>query len=207
MVESKAVKMPTKTGKFWGDGGLIMAYSPSEMNFQNTVESVTIPLFQRLSLRSVKGIIVGLLLSTVLGFLLLWQPAYFHLRSLQKEKTYWQQVLKMGVTNSKADAKAVAIPTMDQLPDLIEQCRGVFVKEGVNVVSLNVERFGERLETGKGASLDYSLVRLHLHGNWEGIVHALKALEETQEGNISLQEVVLDSEGGEALLQIHFRTG
>ncbi|MDR3541842.1 MAG: hypothetical protein P4L69_12870 [Desulfosporosinus sp.] len=184
-----------------------MAYSSSEINPQPCVESSAIPLFQRLSLRAVKGIGVGFLLGTVLGCLLLWQPAYLHWRSLQKEKTYWQDILRTGVAYPNTDVKVVTIPTMDQLPDLIEQCRDVFVKEGVDVVTLNVERFGERRETGSGASLDYGLVRLHLRGNWEGIVHSLKALEATQDGNIYLQEVVLDSTGGEALLQIHFYTG
>ena len=184
-----------------------MAYSSSEINVKRLVAPSAILLFQRLSLRSVKGITVGFLLCTVLGFLLLWQPAYLQLRSLQNERTYWKQVLSTGVTNTKTDAKAATMPTMDQLPDIIEQCRGAFVKEGVDVASLNVERFGERRETGNGASLDYGLVRLHLRGNWEGIVTSLKALEETQEGNIHLQEVVLDAEGGEALLQIYFCTG
>ena len=185
-----------------------MAYSTSEINLQRLVEPSSISLFQqRLSLRRVKGIFVGFLLCTVLGFLLLWQPTYLHLRTLQKDKTYWQQVLRAGVTNTKTNTKADTIPTMDQLPDIIEECRGAFVKEGVDVVSLNVERFGERRETGNGARLDYGLVRLHLRGNWEGIVTSLQALEETQEGNIHLQEVVLDAEGGEALLQIHFCTG
>ena len=186
-----------------------MTYSPSEINLQQGLEPsvippATIPLFQRLSLRTVKGISLGFILCTVLGFLLLWQPTYLRFRSLQKEKTYWQST---GVTNTKTDSKAVTIPTMDQLPDIIEQCRGALVKEGVDVISLNVERFGERRESGNGANLDYGLVRLHLRGSWAGIVTSLKALEETQEGNIHLQEVVLDAEGGETLLQIYFRTG
>lgn len=184
-----------------------MPYSSSEINVKRLTEPSSSPLLQRLSLRSVKGITVGIFLCTVLGFVLLWQPTYLQLRSLQKEKIYWQHVLRTGVTNTKTDTKAAAIPTMDQLPDIIEQCRGAFVKEGVDVVNLNVERFGERRETGNGASLDYGLVRLHLRGNWEGIVTSLKALEETQEGNIHLQEVVLDAEGGEALLKIYFCTG
>lgn len=160
----------------------------------------SISLFQRLSLRSVKGIAVGFLLATSLGFLLLWQPAYHQLRSLQNEKIYWQQVLKSGQGNN-----LTSMPTMDQLPDIIEQCRGVFVKEGVDVVSLNVERFGERKEIGNQARVDYSLVRLHLHGHWKGIVTSLKALEETtQDISIHVQEAVLDSDGGETLLQIYF---
>jgi hypothetical protein len=184
-----------------------MAYFFSVTKSSPLLAPSSIPLFQRLSLRSVKGIAVGFLLSTSLEFLLLWQPAYYQLRSLQNEKTHWQHVLRTGVTNTKTDTKTATIPTMDQLPDIIEQCRGAFVKEGVDVVALNVERFGERRETGNGASLDYGLVRLHLRGNWEGIVTSLKALEETQEGNIHLQEVVLDAEGGEALLQIYFSMG
>jgi len=184
-----------------------MAYSSSEVNVKHLIKPSTSPLFQRLSLRSIKGITVFFLLGTVLGFLLLWRPAYLQLRSLQKEETHWQHVLKTGVTNTKTDAKAANIPAMDQLPDIIEQCRGAFVKEGVSVVALNVERFGERREAGNGASLDYGLVRLHLRGNWEGIVTSLKALEDTQEGNIHLQEVVLDAEGGEVLLQIYFCMG
>jgi len=163
-----------------------------------------ISLFHSLPLRSVKGITVGLLLATCLGFLLLWQPAYLQLKALQQEKVNWQHVLATGVTNTKVDTKTVNIPTMDQLPDIIEQCRVGFVKEGVDVASLNVERFGERREIGKPARLDYSLVRLHLRGNWEGIVNALQALEEKQEGNIHLQEVVLEADGGETLLQIYF---
>ena len=184
-----------------------MAYSPSEINLQRSLEPSSSFLLQRLSLRSVKGITAGFLLCTVLGFLVLWQPAYFQLRSLQKEKTYWQHVLRTGVTNTKTDATATIIPTMDQLPDIIEQCREVFVKEGVAVVNLNVERFGERRESGQGASLDYGLVRLHLRGKWEGIVTSFKELEETQEGNLHLQEIVLNAEGGEALLRIYFCTG
>ncbi|SPF33042.1 conserved hypothetical protein [Candidatus Desulfosporosinus infrequens] len=182
-----------------------MGDSLDEFNLQHCPAAK--PFLQRLSLRSVKGISVGFLVSTILGFLLFWQPAYFQLRALHKRKIYWQNILRSEVMNIKTDPKVATIPTMDQLPDLIDQCRSLFVKEGVDVVAFDVERFGERLETGKGGSLDYSLVRLHLRGNWEGIVHSLKALEETQVGNIYLQEVVLDAEGGETLLQIYFRTG
>ncbi len=152
-----------------------------------------------LSLRSMKGITVGFLLATCVGFLLLWQPAYQHLRSLQREKTYWQEVLEMGVGNNLS-----AMPTMDQLPDSIEQCRRVFVKEGVDVVSLNVERFGERRDTGNVKKLDYSLVRFHLSGTWKGIVTALKDLEEQPAISIHVQEVILEADGGETLLQIYF---
>jgi len=183
-----------------------MAYFSSKIKFKPFVDPLSTPsaiaLFQRLSLRSVKWTIVALLSCTFVVFLVLWEPSYLQLRSLQKEKIHWENVLNAGVTNTKS-----TIPTMDQLPDMIEQCRDVFVKKGVNVVDLNVERFGERRETGNGATLDYSLVRLHLRGNWEGIVTSLKVLEGIQEYSIHVQEVVLDADGGEVLLQINFSTG
>jgi hypothetical protein len=163
---------------------------------------VSIPLCQRFSLRSVKGIALGALVCTVFAFLFFWQPAYLRLRSLQKEIAQEQHDLKPGETLTKTP-----IPTMDQLPDMIERCRSRFEKEGVNVVALNVERFGERRETGNVESLDYSLVRLHLRGNWEGIVASLTALEETQEGSIHVPEAVLDAAGGEVLFQMYYCTG
>lgn len=181
-----------------------MAFLSGRFNLRRLGETTIIPLLQRLSLRSVQGIAAGFMLGIVLEGLLFWQPAYLHFQLLQQEKAYWQDILRAGVNNTKTDTRVTAIPTIDQLPDLIEQCRREFVKTGVDVVTLNVERFGEPRKTGDAASLDYSLVRLHLHGNWEGIVTSLKALEEI---NIHLQEVILDTEGGEALLQIYFRTG
>ena len=188
-----------------------MAYLASVTKSKRMVDPSVIPLLQRLSLGSVKGICVVFLLGIVGGFLVFWQPAYLQLRSLEREQTRWHDVLRTGTAdtnmNTKTQIKTTAIPTMDQLPDIIEQCRGAFVKEGVAVASLNVERFGEQRENIHGVSLDYGLVRLQLKGTWEGIVTSLKALEETQVGNIHLQEVVLNTQGGEALLKIYFSMG
>lgn len=188
-----------------------MAYLASVTKTKHLVDPSVIPLLQRLSMGSVKGISVVLLLGIVGGFLVVWQPAYLKLRSLETEQTHWQDVLKTGTAdtnmNTKPQITTLAIPTMDQLPDIIDQCRGAFVTEGVVVASLNVERFGEQRENVKGVSLDYGLVRLQLKGPWEGIVTSLKALEETPVGNIHLQEVVLNTQGGEALLKIYFSMG
>ncbi|WP_075364499.1 hypothetical protein [Desulfosporosinus metallidurans] len=182
-----------------------MAYSPSEIKVKRTILSQVFP-FRGLSLRSVKRIVVVILACIVLAFLVLWRPMYLQLRSLQKEKIYWQNV-KAGSANNKEDTKVSTIPTMDQFPDMIDQCRGAFVKEGVAVYALNVERFGERREVGNGGSLDYGLVRLRLHGQWKDIVRALKAVEEMRLFSIHVQEVLLEVEGGEVLLQIYFCTG
>ena len=184
-----------------------MAYFSSVAQSNSLVKPSAMPLLWRLSLRSVKGITLFFLLATISGFLLLWHPAYLKFLSLQREDTHWQDVMKTGITNGQTDPLTATLPTMDQLPDLIEQCRGAFIKEGVTVAALNVERFGEQRETARGASLDYGLVRLQLSGPWEGIVTSLKALERTAQGNIHLQEVILKAEGGEALLQIYFFMG
>lgn len=179
-----------------------MAFPLSEIKVKPIAKSFTLPLWQRLSLRSLKGIIVGVLACNVIAFMTLWQPAYFRLYSLQGDKKHWEEVLSTGISQTNT-----TIPTMDQLPEMIELCRGVFVNQGVEVVSLNVERFGERKEAGKGANIDYALVRLRLHGQWKGIVTSVKGVEEIQGVSIHPQEVILTEEGGEALLQIFFCTG
>ena len=179
-----------------------MAFPLSEIKVNPITKSSPRPLWQRLSMGSVKSIIVGVLACNVIAFLMLWQPAYFRLCSLKEDKTHWEEVLRTGINQTNT-----TIPTMDQLPEMIEQCRGVFMNQGVGVVSLNVERFGERREAGKGASIDYALVRFRLHGQWKGIVTSIKGLEEIQGVSIHPQEVLLAEEGGEALLQIHFCTG
>ena len=97
-----------------------MAYFSSVTKSNPLPDTSQLPLFQRLSLRTIKGIAGGLLLITSLGFLLFWQPAYLQLQLLQKEKSYWQQVVRTDVSNSKTDTKVSTIPTMDQLPDIIE---------------------------------------------------------------------------------------
>lgn len=169
-------------------------------------------LTRRISLSSLKRTVLILSACMVLGFLLFWRPTYLHLRSLQKEKLYWQNVLQAESVNqakpfnNEGTKQLSSIPTMDQLPDMIDQCRSSFGKEGVNVYAFNVERFGEIHEAGKGLNLDYGLVRLRLHGSWEGIITSLKELEEMQEFSIHVQEVVLKAEGGETLLWLDFCT-
>jgi len=179
-----------------------MAFFLSDIKVKPISESSAPPLWRRLSLRSLKSIIIGLLACNIVVFLMLCQPEYLRQRSLQEDKMHWEEVLRTGVSHPKT-----LIPTMDQLPDMIEQCRSAFVYQGVDVVSLNVERFGERREAGKGASIDYALVRLRLLGQWQGSVTSLQELEEMQGVSIHIQEVVLSEEGGEALLQIYFCTG
>ncbi|SHI17509.1 hypothetical protein [Desulfosporosinus lacus] len=160
------------------------------------------PFCQRLSPRTLKVIIAGVLICIAGAFLALWQPAYMRLGSLQEEKAYWQDVRRKGMTQPNT-----IIPTMDQLPDMIELCRHTFADVGVDVVSLNVERFGERREAGKGARIDYALVNLRLLGQWPGIVTSLAALEKMQGISIHVQEAVLSEAGGEAILQIYYCTG
>ncbi|HBW36201.1 hypothetical protein [Desulfosporosinus sp. BICA1-9] len=180
-----------------------MAFFSSEIRDKTILDSLKISLLP-LSLRGIKGIAAGLIACIVLAFLLLWQPAYIKYQSLQKEKDYWL-LMSSEMKHTQPNLKLSVIPTLDQLPDMIERCRSTFEKEGIDVAAFNVERFGEKQETGKVASLDYALVRLNLHGQWNGIVSSLKALEEVQEAGIHVKEVVLASQGGEVLLQIYLR--
>ncbi|MCB8816521.1 hypothetical protein [Desulfosporosinus shakirovi] len=160
------------------------------------------PFWQRLSLGTLKVILAGVLICIAGAFLALWQPAYVRVGTLQEEKAHWQDVRRKGITQPNT-----IIPTMDQLPHMIELCRNAFADAGVDVVSLNVERFGERREAGKGARIDYALVNLRLLGQWPGIVTSLAALEKMQGISIHVQEAVLSEAGGEAILQIYYCTG
>lgn len=158
---------------------------------------------RQISLSSLKIIVFTLVVCIVLEFLFLWRPIYLHWCSLQSEKIHWLNVLQTGV-KTNGDPNLSNIPSMDQLPDMIDQCRSVFRKQGVDVYACNVERFGEPQEAGKGLNLDYGLVRLRLRGPWEGIIASFKVLEEMQELSIHVQEAVLKAEGGETVLRIDF---
>lgn len=184
-----------------------MALSSREIKVKSIVDLFGIALLPQLSLRSLKAIVVGLLACLILAFMVLWQPAYIKIQSLHKEKGVLLVQMNSAFIDGNSNVNLSLIPTMDQLPDMIESCRSTFVKEGVNVIAFNVERFGAKQETGKETSIDYALVRMRLHGQWSGIVSSLKALEEAQAVSIHVQEVVLDSTGGEVLLQIYFRSG
>lgn len=155
-----------------------------------------------LSLRNLKGILLGLLACCLLVFSCLWQPAYERFCSLKEEKLHWQQVLKLGVNDYPA-----TIPDMDQLPGLIDQCCSGFLKSGVKVDSFNVERFGERSERGKGSRIDYALIRLRLQGQWPDILSSLQDLEKARGLSVRVEEVLLGERGGDTLLQIYYQTG
>lgn len=159
-----------------------------------------IPKLSQLSLSKAKGSAVFLTLCILLGFSLFWLPSYLQLQDLQKEESSWKLMMKTKVVNTTS-----TIPTMDRLLDSVEQCRSIFVNAGVEVVALNVERFGkgDGDKASDGVGIDYALVRLRLKGNWETIISEFKRLEDTLEG-VRIQEVMLGSDGGEGLLQIYF---
>jgi hypothetical protein len=177
-----------------------MAYFSGEFRLKSFLQASSRQTVQRYPLQRAKTVIIVFLLGTILIVSSLCYPAYLRIQQLQKEKGYWESIIKADAAEPPS-----LIPTMDQLPDLIDQCCAMFVKEGITVTAFNVERFGERRAAGKDNGLDYSLVRLHLHGQWTGIVAALKMLEETSPmRHIQVQETVLETEGGEALLKIYF---
>ena len=176
-----------------------MAYFSRERNCLLRMIPI-IPRLSQLSLSKAKGSAGFLALAILLGFSLLWLPSYLQLRDLQKEESSSELLLKTNVVNN-----ALKIPTMDQLLDKVEQCRSIFDDAGVEVVALNIERFGkgDGDKDSDGVVIDYAFVRLRLRGNRETIISAFKRLEETQEG-IRIQEVILGSDGGEVLLRFYF---
>lgn len=182
----------------------MMTLSSSEFKVKSIADLWGNFLLPQLSLRSVKAIAIGLLACLGLVSLVFWYPAYIKVQTLKMERASWLVQMNSGLADENLSSNPAIIPTIDQLPDMIETCQSAFVKEGVRVVAFNVERFGEKQKTGKEASIDYALVRVRLQGQWSSITSSLKALEEVQEVSIHVQEVVLASTGGEVLLQIYF---
>lgn len=188
-----------------------MAYSFSKnrlgsiMNFSQ-VQALYAKI-QRIFHTKSKYICVVLLLCSLFGYIFIWRPAYLQVQSCEKTKSYWNQVLNVELKNDPMQNVIDALPMMDQLPDIINQCRGVFVTSGLDVVGLNVEQFGEPRGKSQEVSIDYSLARIRLSGKPELIIAVIKELEDNQEFSIYAQEVVLDHEGGEVLLQIYFMSG
>lgn len=138
-----------------------------------------------------------------LSYAFLLRPTQARVDSSSTERGHWFEVLAL----SKKDGSKPPVPTMEELPNLVDFCREAFVAEGVEVKALNVERFGEKNgDTSQPpASLDYALLRLHWGGSWAGIEKALSKLERDRRFGISAREVHLNKGGGDGLLQIYFR--
>lgn len=192
-----------------------MAYFVNKIktgSLANLLTTVSIiPLYQRISVRNLKGIIAVFFLCTMAAFLFFCYPLYLQLRSLQNEKIHWQNLLSQSISKTQTQNQTqttakteTCIPSAENLPDMIELCRRTFVEEGVMVDALDAESFGGRPGQGNAVNIDYGLVWFRLLGKWERIVAALQDLENKQEVRVHIQEAVLDQKGGEVHLQIYF---
>lgn len=160
---------------------------------------------------TVRQILILGLSGAVVGFLslgaLLALPDKQRSAELEQEKAYWAQVLAgqspdMYEALSPVEPQIGEIPTIEQIPYLIDRCSNLLVAAGVEVTSFNVERFAEK-ETD-GSPLDYALLRIYLIGSWPEIEAGLKKLE-TSNLAVRVEELHLDANGGDALLKIYFQ--
>lgn len=124
------------------------------------------------------------------------------IRQLSQEKQYWQ--VQMDQIPSKN--KEVNLPSLLDLPPLIEACQNEFKEQAVQVASANLDRFGEETKTStdQGSGLSYALFHFKLKGSWSGIEAALKRIENIPDRTIQVQEVRLNSDSGDVVLKIYF---
>ncbi|MDR3289326.1 MAG: hypothetical protein LBT22_07860 [Peptococcaceae bacterium] len=113
------------------------------------------------------------------------------------EAAYWQdqaELLKEGRT------EAIGIPSLKDLPAIIEVCCVKFQEQGVQVRTFNIESFSTReAETG----LDYALLRLQLWSEPPLVQRVLQEIEEKNDLAIHIQEVISRPEESEVLLRIY----
>lgn len=140
-------------------------------------------------------------------------PAQGQIRELETEKQYWQG--QQGRNPLKT--QAAQLPHLLDLPSIIEQCQGLFQERQVQVLSINLERLGEDSAESTGSAgsagsagseqtvnMSYALLHFKLQGSWDGIEAGLKQIETIPDQAVQLQEVRLNTKGGEIVMKIYF---
>lgn len=156
-----------------------------------------------------KGMLVLLVGITILFAIFALGPIQQGVGSLEKEiallqldAQQYKDSTQFKVTKSGGSS---SIPGMDKLPDMIEICRQNFLSRGVLVKALNVERFSELKGKADSSNLDFALVRIRIEGSWEQIEAGIQGLESIRDFPVHVQEVILNSKGGEILMQVYFK--
>ncbi len=142
--------------------------------------------------------ILGWAGAAVVALLLVWQPTYDRVLALEQEKEHLLDL------QSALVPPPPAVPTFEQLPDIMEVCRRTFQTHAVTVTGLNVERFSGQQSGANQDILDYAIVRLQLRGSWRDMAEGIIALEDESGLAIHVREAGLNADGGQALLQIYF---
>lgn len=145
------------------------------------------------------GIVAGLLILGIIYFLI-----QDNNRELTAEKQYWQA----QVESQHPEVQRVVYPNLLDLPKTIEECQSAFQEENVHILSVNLDRIETDDKNLKSAdqstALSYALFHFKLAGSWSGIETALQRLENITDQAIKIQEVRLNSEGGDLVLKIYF---
>ena len=76
-------------------------------------------LKRKISLRNLQKILLVLITCLSLEIFFLGRPAYLQWRSRQREKLSWQAVLQTKPNNKTI--KSLVVPSLDQLPDMIDR--------------------------------------------------------------------------------------
>lgn len=131
-------------------------------------------------------------------------PVQGKIRELRVEKEFWQGQVKQ----QPSKVQSVRLPTLLDLPSILEKCQSLFEEEQVRVVSVNLDRLeavsGNPTGTDQPVSLSYALFHFKLLGSWSGIEASFQQLENIPDQAIEIQEVRLNPEGGDSILKIYF---
>lgn len=147
------------------------------------------------------GVIIGLALFLI-G--MTYVPVKGKTQALKTEKEFWQG----QVTQQSSKTQNTILPTLLDLPSILEECQSVFEEERIHVVSVNLDRLegaGENLTSADHpGGLSYALFHFKLWGSWSGIEASFHRLENISDQAIQIQEVQLNAEGGDSILKIYF---
>lgn len=131
-------------------------------------------------------------------------PVKGKVQELKAEKELWQGQMKQ----QSSKGQSATLPTLLDLPSVLEECQSLFEEQSVHVVSVNLDRLEEASVNPTSADhsvgLSYALFHFKLLGSWNGIETSFQHLENISDQAIQIQEVRLNAEGGDSILKIYF---
>lgn len=140
------------------------------------------------------GIMVFLICLLTIGSLYNYQET----RTFQKEK----ENIFLSASSTKGEIRDYQLPTLEELPFIVEECVEIFKGEQVLTSSYNLQYIGE--EQADSLYPKYAVMGFRVLGSWEGIKKALQEIESIPQQIIHVQEMRLYEGGGEFIFWIHF---
>lgn len=153
-----------------------------------------------LSRCSFRQILTASLLSIILIltviYLIAVYPLTAELENLKKEKVKISE--EINAYRVKLKKEAAEIPYSSKLPTIADYLKTYFEEHSVKVDELVQARVQEN------SQLKEVTLILNLRGTWQDILETLDYLEKSGEHPVNIQEVDLNSGGGQVLVEVFF---